>query len=497
MIGSGRSGGIAAVNINLLGTEYANSDKPAKVASINQKGLREDNSIQRYNVLLSPSSFISAELAPATTLNTVASTSRNLNNMAAVSGNPIGTGVKFRVIAYRQSDGSYQTYQDYTIGQPAQPMMLDSGKSYDIIVYSYGVNTLPTISANEQTNISIAKINYDNDNRDLMYQKISDFRPDGNSNDNTLNIKIRHKIPNLTVTLKSALVINSVSNALIGNNYANAKLSLQSGLMTDWGSSNKVNVEFLSTSSNSLISSPVFVNNDTDKGLFSAEITVAGVKKNIDLVNAFKIIPEYKSSLTINLLNCGAYIAPGVWKSFACHNLGADTSTDPFTPAAAIHGAKYKFGAYTGEVGRYINQSEDQSNVGSIMGWNVPDLSGNPWNSGTDTNPIKTDKDPCPSGYRVPTKSEWQKIIESNNFTRIGSWVSSPSNYGAAIKYGDRLLLPIAGYRVNTDGRLSDRGDSGRYFASTNGENLVIEPGYILVGNSNRTHGFSIRCIAE
>jgi hypothetical protein len=209
--------------------------------------------------------------------------------------------MKFRVLAYRKDNGNYQTYQDYIVGQSAQPMMLYGGETYDIIVYSYGVNTLPTISANEQTNISNAKINYDNDNRDLMYQKISGFTPDGNSASNTLNIKLRHKIPNLTVTLNSTSVISAVSNALIGNNYANAKLSLQSGGMTDWGSPNKVNVEFPSGSSNSLTSIPVFVNNDTNKGLFSADITMAGATKTIDLVDAFKITPEYKSNLTINL----------------------------------------------------------------------------------------------------------------------------------------------------------------------------------------------------
>ncbi|WP_407479998.1 hypothetical protein [Elizabethkingia miricola] len=53
--GSEISGGLAAVNINLLGAEYANSNKPAQVASINQKGLNVDNDVQHYSVLVSPS----------------------------------------------------------------------------------------------------------------------------------------------------------------------------------------------------------------------------------------------------------------------------------------------------------------------------------------------------------------------------------------------------------------------------------------------------------
>lgn len=322
LIGSGRSGGLAAIKINLLGSEYANSDKPAKVASINQKGLTEDNSVQHYNILISPSSFISAELTANRSLSPVAS-SKNLNTVAAVTGDQLGAGMKFRVIAYRKDNGNYQTYQDYTVGQQAAPLMLDAGITYNMVVYSYGSTTLPMINSTEQSNISSAKIDYDNDNRDLMYQKISDFTPDGNIN-NILNIKLRHKIPNITVTLKSNNSISSISNALIGNNYANAKFSINSGQIVDWGNSNKVSVNFPSGASNSLSSSSVFVNNDTSNGLFSADVTISGVTKTINLVNAFKITPEYKSNLTINVNRCGAYLGPNntLWKEFMCHIWG-------------------------------------------------------------------------------------------------------------------------------------------------------------------------------
>ncbi|HFK5512692.1 TPA: hypothetical protein ACGZ9U_003638 [Elizabethkingia anophelis] len=157
--GSEISGGLAAVNINLLGAEYANSNKPAQVASINQKGLNVDNDVQHYSVLVSPSSFITAELTPNRSLSSVAS-SKNLNTIAAVAGDQLGAGNKFRVIVYKHNDGSYKTYQDYTIGQPVAPLMLDGGVDYDIVVYSYGASTLPSISTNEQTNIGNAKINY-------------------------------------------------------------------------------------------------------------------------------------------------------------------------------------------------------------------------------------------------------------------------------------------------------------------------------------------------
>ncbi|MDX8577434.1 hypothetical protein OZ662_18645, partial [Elizabethkingia sp. HX WYD] len=91
----------------------------------------------------------------------------------------------------------------------------------------------------------------------------------------------------------------------------------------------------------------VLINADTGgnlTGLFSANLTVNNIGTTISLPNSFKITPEYKNNLTINLMKCGAYVGPNNdrtnYKEFMCHNLGADYSADPFTPSAAIHGAK-------------------------------------------------------------------------------------------------------------------------------------------------------------
>lgn len=52
-----------------------------------------------------------------------------------------------------------------------------------------------------------------------------------------------------------------------------------------------------------------------------------------------------------------------------CQNLGATEGVDPFSPEAGNHGAKYQWGAKTGEVGRYVSQADDQSKDGDISGW--------------------------------------------------------------------------------------------------------------------------------
>ena len=515
--GSERSGGLAAVNINLLGSKYANSDKPAQVASINQKGLNVDNDIQHYSVLVSPSSFITAELTPNRSLNSVAS-SKNLNTIAAVTVDQLGAGNKFRVIVYKHDDGSYKTYQDYTIGQPVAPLMLDGGVNYDIVAYSYGVTTLPAISSGEQSNINSATINYDNLNRDLMYQKIG-YTPNGSIPNNTLNIMLRHKIPNLTVVVTNNSgfdKISSVSNAKLGNDYPNSTFSLESGKMSDWGSSSMIDLPFIDTGSSttSFKSSSIFVNNDTsvNDSNFSADIIINGQTKTINLSKAFKIIPEHKSTLTINsYIKCGAYLEPNNrgWKDFMCQNMGANLGIDPFSPEAGNHGAKYQWGAHTGERDRYISQADDQSHE-ILSGFNSKNANKDSWDSR-----VKGPDDPCPSGYKIPSIDQLKAVFENNQIERTGTWSSDFNNYSVAIYIKNNLnertlMFPAAGYRDQTNNGTQnvsgERGYSGKYWSSdkiinqfdyVNGIMLRIDGGNVGGNIYTAEYYFSVRCIKE
>nr|WP_260211581.1 fibrobacter succinogenes major paralogous domain-containing protein [Elizabethkingia anophelis] len=500
--------GLAPVKINLLGSEYANSDKPAQVASINQKGLAIDNNPQHYSALISPSSFISAELTANRSLSPAAS-SKNLNTVATVAGDQFGVGMKFRVIAYRKDNGSYQTYQDYIVGQQAAPLMLDSGTTYNIVVYSYGSTTLPVINSSEQSNISSANIDYDNDNKDLMYQKISDFTPDGNST-NTLNITLRHKIAQITTIVNSGSLgnITNITGGLLTPLYSNGVVSLSSGNISGrTTSSTGAVLNFSGFNTTTSTSTPVFVNADTGgnaPGGFSAAITIAGITKTVNLPNSFKITPENKSNLTINLRKCGAYIGsntnPANYKEFMYQNLGATAGVDPFSAEAGNHGAKYQWGANTNGAGRYISQANDQSNSGKVSGWiSTPKPAGS-WSDGS-----KTGNDPCPSGYRVPTSAQWQTVINNNNVERIGSWDNNGNNYTTALYFRNpsnirTLMLPAAGYRYSTDGTL-DYSGYGNYWSSSEATStayyLNFNSGSVHANNNDRTYGGSVRCVAE
>lgn len=500
-------GGISAVSFNLIGTDYGDSGKLSGQASLAKGGItNSENKIQRHSVLITPSSVITAELSPSLESKVSANASIEINSVAAISDNPITSGVKFRIIAYRQSNGNYHSHQDYTVGQPAVPMMLDNGAAYDIVVYSYGISTLPSISSGEQNNISSASVNYDDNNRDFMYQKIP-FTPTNSTN--TLNITLRHKVAQITTIVNSVSLgnITNITGGVLTPHYSNGSIPLSTGVMTGrttLTSGSALNFSGLNTTT--ATAAPVFVNADTGglTGGFSAAITIAGTTKTISLPNSFKITPENKSNLTINLGKCGAYVGPNTnpanYKEFMCHNLGATTTADPFTPAAAIHGAKYQWGAQTGEAGRYVSQSVDQSNSGTIAGWNT---AGKPNGSWSDTS--KTANDPCPAGYRVPTEAQWQAVISNNNVERVGSW-NNDGNYTTALYFRNpsnvrTLMLPAAGYRFYTDGTLFYRGSIGYYWSSSgatsNAYFLFFISSSVTVYNGSRTLGFSVRCVAE
>ncbi len=113
----------------------------------------------------------------------------------------------------------------------------------------------------------------------------------------------------------------------------------------------------------------------------------------------------------------------------------------------------------------------------SEFGYNwLSEKNDNLWNSGTEEVPLKTDNDPCPDGWRVPTENEVINLSRSNdnisgdygmNCYGIYTYVS-----GLTIP---SVFLPLGGYRKE-DGYLSYRYDvinnGGYYWCSKIEDNV-------------------------
>jgi uncharacterized protein (TIGR02145 family) len=196
---------------------------------------------------------------------------------------------------------------------------------------------------------------------------------------------------------------------------------------------------------------------------------------------------------------CSAKISATEIKNFMCYNLGAaNTSADPFTPGWEINGGYWQWGRAAQAAAGPTGPGAGQANGDAITGWNTTNAANGSWADGS-----KTVYDPCPSGFRVPTRSQWLGLIDNNTQTNVGTFSSSATNYSAGRKFGDNLMLPAAGYRNSYDGELYYRGYLGYYWSRTGDGSFrawylgfdVINGAYTI--SDSRTYGHSVRCIAE
>ncbi len=104
---------------------------------------------------------------------------------------------------------------------------------------------------------------------------------------------------------------------------------------------------------------------------------------------------------------------------------------------------------------------------------------------------VSGSNNPCPFGFRIPTKTEWDAEITS---------FSTADLDGA---FGSVLKIPAGGYRDSSSGAIAETGNEAKFFSSTivPSENKSYGSSISSSGAStvsaNRGEGLSIRCIKE
>ncbi len=151
----------------------------------------------------------------------------------------------------------------------------------------------------------------------------------------------------------------------------------------------------------------------------------------------------------------------------------------------------YISGAIVGEEYRATLSSADQPAHSSFI---VASSGNYDWRSPQNINlwqGVNGVNNPCPSGYRLPTETEF-------NAERL-SW----STNNAAGAFASPLKLPAAGFRdVNvTNGAILFAGAYGDYWSSSvNGvpsRRLFFDSSLANLSDYNRAYGFSVRCIKD
>jgi len=208
-------------------------------------------------------------------------------------------------------------------------------------------------------------------------------------------------------------------------------------------------------------------------------------------------------SATLEVPMCGALVGVGDFKVFSCYNLGAAgaaSNVDPFTPSWELNGDYYQWGFMTKAADGPTDGSTPNTGTFAPGTWNSTAAPDGSW---ADAPSPRGGQDPCPAGFRVPSKSQWQGVANNNTISDPSgaSWTSGGNNYTSGKNFGSALFLPAAGYWDAT-GAFDYRDNVGLYWSSTesgssNAEHLLFFPMGNVIYGLDRKLGLSVRCIAE
>ena len=175
-------------------------------------------------------------------------------------------------------------------------------------------------------------------------------------------------------------------------------------------------------------------------------------------------------------------------------NLGASQVATSSTDAAS-YGDLYQWGrradghqCRTSSTTATLSSTDVPGNSNFILSPNIP----NDWRSTQNDNlwqGVNGVNNPCPLGYRIPTEAELTAEYQS--------WLQQ--NSGGA--FASSLKLPMAGYRIISDGSLIGVSGFGFYWSSNidgaDSRDLFFHNGNASMRSDYRAYGFSVRCIKE
>lgn len=436
----------------------------------------------------------------------------------------VQAGIRYKIVVY-SDNGEYITERDYIRGQESQTedLMLDSGVEYTFIAYSINsTSDNPAVSFADPANknLSNSSIQDLEGKSDLMY-----FRKEmqlSSSGENYLGIVFQHKFSQITTVLDATASGYTISNinASFDSHYPQADINLSDAAITREGTLGSAAVNFSGINTAVVTGINILNANTTSAALNIASITIGTITRtDIPPIGNLNVTPgmKYNLNLTItpndvNTEHMGVPVVKVAGMLWMRHNLGANTSLDPDqSPTTANHMGNYY------QYGRRAVVATSSTGSGAISGWNTTAAPAGAWNSGTEAAPVKTNNDPCPSGFRVPTRMEYQTLIDNTVASNIGTWTTNgnENRTGAAkvltskTNANVKLTFPAAGYRNGNQGILYWRGGNAGYWTSsvTASELIRYRIGQNVQGiatddagqpnNLSRTSGFFIRCIAQ
>lgn len=127
--------------------------------------------------------------------------------------------------------------------------------------------------------------------------------------------------------------------------------------------------------------------------------------------------------------------------------------------------------------------------------WNTSDIDVDNWEQSPS---VENMNELCPAGWRLPTEEElWSLMVAGSAWATLGDVPGSV--FGRA---PNQIFLPAAGWRDSYDGELNSAGREGSYWGNNENNDGRVLHLWFVRGNmgvawADKTHGFSLRCVAE
>lgn len=506
-------GGKAVVKINMGGSDFE-TENPGLLASVN-KNFNNGLQSQKNEIQLNKDLVMVAELVPETSsIQAKASLNGGPVNTTSIEELPLNTAYK---VAVFDASGNYVTERDYIYGQEASTpeLSLDGGSQYTFIAYSasYAL-TLPIITFSNPANKTLATASLNVRGIDDVTYFRKDMVVSGNSI-NYLDIVLKHKQSQITTKVDASLTGYNISaiNAWLRPFATNSIMQLSDGSIAQSGGTGEIFINIASGLNTPIVTGkPIILNTNTNTGsLRFASITIGSVTQtNLTVLNNLKITPGVKYNLNITINPTDAYLTHQgqlaaringkIWMRYNLGDSRANPDAGPFN----------QYNLY--QWGRSRVVANATTGTGAISGYDATTVpAGNSWNSGSEAAPVKTATDPCPTGYRIPTQTEFINLLASTTQTSTGTW-STGSTSSAKIFTSNRtssvkMTFPTPGSRGSNaggvvDGTLSNQGIGGLYWTSTidtatNAFYMSVNNGGASTGSLPRSRGIAVRCIAQ
>jgi|GEM_PF-2692388 len=368
-----------------------------------------------------------------------------------VKGENLPKDYPYRVFVFDQEDKIFVDYKDFKVGEekPAS-FTLDSEGNYILIAYTDAIGKLPEFNAQED--LTLDDITVDFEGADVMYFKLENYSP--SKIGNIVNIILMHKTSTITLDVKQILYKEYVKDVSITPNYMSGVLNLSTGEIVDRKESieYKIADEYLTFNApeGNVVSGQMPIN-VADTLMFGVKIKLNNEFEEFKFPFKLGLGTKYTLSLKLKY-NCGAYVSKELWKEFMCHNLGANYDAHPINKITDLYGNKYQWGVKEPAT----THEEDVNNASKTIV---------PVNTEIDAwrDDFKTENDPCPNGYRIPTIIDFEGMIEYNKWELLKTW-NEKENY--LMKFGEDLIMPIAGYRNSQSQNVLYPNLHGHYWVS-------------------------------